>query len=125
MVDDFSLRQGDEPALSIKGVALRLAVSERTVRRWVSRGQLRYCRVGRSLRVLHADLTAFVQLHLHQNGTSLQCLINEWVYAVAAGDRERSSAAQRRIEQLYGALLKTGDEVSFGTSHSFGGEHVG
>ena len=43
--------------------ALFLAVSERTVKRLTSRGELPHVRVGRSMRFVMADLLAYVARH--------------------------------------------------------------
>jgi excisionase family DNA binding protein len=46
--------------LTVRAVAAHLAVSEKTVRRLIQRGQLTVLRVGRSLRIAEADLRAYL-----------------------------------------------------------------
>lgn len=46
--------------LTIGQVAERLAVCTKTVRRWVSAGELHHHRLGSSIRVLEEDLNAFL-----------------------------------------------------------------
>ena len=48
--------------------ALFLAVSERTVKRLTSRGELPHVRVGRSMRFVMADLLAYVARHRRWSG---------------------------------------------------------
>jgi excisionase family DNA binding protein len=45
---------------TVSEIADLLRVSERTVRRWVATGELATHRLGRSIRVLDADLRAFL-----------------------------------------------------------------
>lgn len=45
---------------SIETVAERLDVSTKTVRRWISAGELPVHQLGRQLRISEADLAAFV-----------------------------------------------------------------
>lgn len=49
------------PLLSVEAIAERLAVSTKTVRRMIARGELTCCRVGRLLRVSEAALAAYLQ----------------------------------------------------------------
>lgn len=44
---------------SVKDVAARLKVSERTIRRWIACGQLRVHRFGRLVRIAKAELEDF------------------------------------------------------------------
>jgi excisionase family DNA binding protein len=46
--------------LTIDQVATKLSVSARTVRRWIESGELSVYRIGRSVRISEADLTAFL-----------------------------------------------------------------
>jgi excisionase family DNA binding protein len=46
--------------LSIAAVALRLDVSEKTVRRLVQDGRLPHLRIGRQIRIMEIDLTNFL-----------------------------------------------------------------
>ena len=46
--------------LKIPEVARRLDVSEKTVRRWIDRGELPVHRLGSSIRISEADLSAFL-----------------------------------------------------------------
>jgi excisionase family DNA binding protein len=48
------------PLLAIAGVAVRLGVSSKTVRRLIARRELRAHRVGRLLRVTEEDLVEFL-----------------------------------------------------------------
>lgn len=45
---------------SVRQTAEQLASSEKTVRRLIERGQLRVHRIGRSVRILHDDLAAYL-----------------------------------------------------------------
>jgi len=45
---------------TVREIADLLKVSERTVRRWISGGELAVHRLGRSVRVVDADLRAFL-----------------------------------------------------------------
>lgn len=50
-----------EPLLfTLKDAARRLSVSKRTLERENQRGRLRVVRIGRSVRVRHADLLAYL-----------------------------------------------------------------
>ncbi len=49
-----------EVLLTIAEVARRLSVSKRTVTRWIERGELAVHRLGRSIRISEADLSAFL-----------------------------------------------------------------
>ena len=46
--------------LTVPAVAGQLAVSEKTIRRWIERGELPMHRLGRSVRIAEDDLTAFL-----------------------------------------------------------------
>ena len=46
--------------LSIETVAETLNVSTKTVRRWISQGELPVHRLGRQLRISEADLAVFI-----------------------------------------------------------------
>ena len=48
---------------SLREVADMLSVSDRTVRRWLERGELVGHRFGHQLRIAPADLDTFVKLH--------------------------------------------------------------
>jgi excisionase family DNA binding protein len=48
--------------VTVSEVARRLAVSEKTVRRWIDRGDLVAHQLGRAIRISEADLRAFVAL---------------------------------------------------------------
>jgi excisionase family DNA binding protein len=47
--------------LGVDDVAARLAVSTKTVRRWIARGDLPVHQLGRQLRVAEEDLALFLQ----------------------------------------------------------------
>ncbi len=49
--------------LTVRQVAERCGVSERTVRRWIKTGELRAHQLGRSVRVSEEDLAAFLAVH--------------------------------------------------------------
>jgi len=59
-----SSRWRDEPPkfFSIAYVAEVLSVSDRTVRRWIDRGELVAHRFGRNVRIAETDLKAFLAL---------------------------------------------------------------
>jgi excisionase family DNA binding protein len=46
--------------LTVAEVAERLAVCSKTIRRWISAGELHHHRLGSSIRVLEEDLNAFL-----------------------------------------------------------------
>lgn len=46
--------------LTVDHIADRLAISTRTVRRWIDLGELPVYRLGRAIRVAEADLTDFL-----------------------------------------------------------------
>jgi excisionase family DNA binding protein len=46
--------------LSMAKVSTQLDVSQKTVRRWIERGELPVHRLGRQLRISETDLAAFV-----------------------------------------------------------------
>jgi len=46
--------------LKIDEVAERLSVCDKTVRRWISSGELHHHRLGSAIRVLEEDLNAFL-----------------------------------------------------------------
>jgi excisionase family DNA binding protein len=46
--------------LDTKDVARQLGVSEKSVRRWIERGELKVHRFGRSIRIAQDDLIAYV-----------------------------------------------------------------
>jgi excisionase family DNA binding protein len=45
---------------SVNEVAEQCGSSEKTIRRLIERGELRHCKVGRSIRVTHEDLAAYL-----------------------------------------------------------------
>lgn len=51
---------GETPLRDVAAVARRLGVSVKTVRRMVARGDLAAVRVGRSLRIMDADLESYI-----------------------------------------------------------------
>lgn len=51
---------GRPPMLIVKQVADELQHSEKSIRRWIDQGALRVHRLGRSIRIAHDDLNAFV-----------------------------------------------------------------
>jgi excisionase family DNA binding protein len=52
----------DAPLLDIPAVARRLDVCEKTVRRFIPRGELHAYRIGRQLRIREEDLLSFLEL---------------------------------------------------------------
>jgi excisionase family DNA binding protein len=48
------------PLLTLAAAATRLAVSTKTLRRWISAEQLRSHRLGRQIRIAEEDLQAFL-----------------------------------------------------------------
>ncbi len=52
----------DQPFLTVKGVAQRLQLSEKTVRRRIDEGMLRVHRFGRAIRIAEEDLIQFLRL---------------------------------------------------------------
>jgi excisionase family DNA binding protein len=48
--------------MSVEETAEQLAVSTKTIRRWIARGQLHYHRFGRQIRIAEEDLRAFVAI---------------------------------------------------------------
>ena len=48
------------PLLTLVEVAARLAVSTKTLRRWIARKQLRIHRLGRQIRIAEEDLQTFL-----------------------------------------------------------------
>jgi len=53
-------QRDNDQLLAIPDVARRLAVCEKTVRRFISRGELRVHRIGRQLRISQEDLMRFI-----------------------------------------------------------------
>jgi excisionase family DNA binding protein len=53
---------GGAPLLDIPAVARRLDVCEKTVRRFIARGELHAYRIGRQLRPSEEDLLLFLEL---------------------------------------------------------------
>jgi excisionase family DNA binding protein len=49
--------------LSVRDVATRLAVAERTVWRWIKSGALRAHRIGKVVRISAEDFAAFMAIH--------------------------------------------------------------
>lgn len=47
--------------LDVADVAVRLKLSQKTIRRLIERGELPAIRIGRSVRIVEADVTAFIQ----------------------------------------------------------------
>ncbi len=60
-------RSNDMRFYTIASVAELLAVSTRTVRRWIERGHLVAHRFGTAVRIADSDLTAFVTRHAITN----------------------------------------------------------
>lgn len=56
--------------LTVAMVADRLAVSPKTVRRWVEAGELRSHRLGRAVRIGEADLQQFLEENRRECGTT-------------------------------------------------------
>jgi excisionase family DNA binding protein len=56
-------RYQPQPLLSVADIADRLKLSEKTVRRWIERGDLPAHHLGRAVRVSEDDLA----LYLHKN----------------------------------------------------------
>ena len=52
----------DQPLLTVKGVAQRLQLSEKSVRRLIDEGKLRVHRFGRAIRIAEEDLNQFLKL---------------------------------------------------------------
>ncbi len=52
----------DQPFLTVKGVAQRLQLSEKSVRRLIDEGMLRVHRFGRAIRIAEEDLNQFLKL---------------------------------------------------------------
>ena len=64
----MSRRQTDasDPLLTVDQVADRCQVSTRTVRRWITDGDLAFIRLGRLVRIRERDLDRFLKEHLEQ-----------------------------------------------------------
>lgn len=62
MSDNTSGIRGIEPLLSIAQTAEICLVSEKTVRRWIKRGELVGHRLGRQWRITRNDLETFLKL---------------------------------------------------------------
>ena len=54
---------GTQSLLTVEQIAERLSVSTRTVRRWISDGELVAYRLGRAVRIDEPDLEAFLARH--------------------------------------------------------------
>ena len=54
----------DDPLLTVPDVARECQVSVRTVRRWITDGDLTAVRLGRIVRVRRADLDSFIRRSL-------------------------------------------------------------
>lgn len=52
-------RNATSPMLKVRDVASQLVVSEKTVRRWIDRGDIHVHRLGRQIRISVDDLAAF------------------------------------------------------------------
>lgn len=63
VAEDFRMSRETEIFLRICEVADQLAVSSRTVRRWIEDGQLRAHRFGRAVRIAVSDLQFFLDEH--------------------------------------------------------------
>ncbi len=50
------------PLMTIPDVAEQLQVSEKTIRRWITSGDLIAHRIGRQLRISESDLQAFIRV---------------------------------------------------------------
>jgi excisionase family DNA binding protein len=60
----FMSQSQDEQMLTIKQVARRMNVDEKTVRRWIQRGELRAINIGRlrpEYRIRPSDLERFIE----------------------------------------------------------------
>ncbi len=55
--------EGDKPLLTLREVALRLRVDERTIARWIKREELASYKIGRSRRISERDLRKFLRDH--------------------------------------------------------------
>ena len=53
-------QEGDKPLLTLREVAQRLRVDERTIARWIKRGELASYKIGRSRRISERDLRKFL-----------------------------------------------------------------
>jgi excisionase family DNA binding protein len=57
-----------EKMFTVQQVAQQLQVSDRTVRNWVERGELRVFRIGkRGYRIAESDLISFIERRKQQN----------------------------------------------------------
>lgn len=54
-------QRGSEGLLDIPGVANHCQVSEKTVRRWIERGELRAAKLGNQWRIRPRDLEDFIR----------------------------------------------------------------
>ncbi len=55
-----------DPLLTVSDVANRCQVSERTVRRWITDGDLAFIRLRRLVRIRERDLDRLLKEHLEQ-----------------------------------------------------------
>ncbi len=53
----------EDKLLTLKQVALRLQVNERTLTQWLRQGFLRGFKLGKEWRIAPADLSAFMESH--------------------------------------------------------------
>lgn len=58
---DDMLMQPESKYFSVEGIAVGLAVSTETVRRWIRTGSLKAVRAGRQYRIAPNDLTEFLE----------------------------------------------------------------
>lgn len=62
------VRPMQEKMFTVQQVAQQLQVSDRTVRNWVERGELRVFRIGkRGYRIAESDLISFIERRKQQN----------------------------------------------------------
>ena len=63
MAAESRMTQGFTTLRTIKEIALRCRVNDRTVRRWISNKELSIHRLGRQIRISEADFAAFLKRH--------------------------------------------------------------
>ena len=55
------MSQDDEELLTVEEVAKHLRVDEKTVRRWINKGELTAIDLGKGYRIYKSDLDAFIE----------------------------------------------------------------